>query len=347
MDTAKTNTQVKLTHTLLAIAALVLLGTTSVRAQDLHYSQNFSSPLNLSPALAGLYGGEHRLVGNARNQWNNVPVDYLSVSGSYDTKLNYQPGITGWWGIGAQFNYDKAGFSKLALAQLGLNLSRTQRLNDRNLLTIGGQLAGGQRYFDDDDLLFNDQFVPGKTALDPTNQPFQNMKRLYPSLSAGINWRYQLRESRTFINFGGGVYHINTPDVSFFESQDVELERRVSAYALGTLMLTDRVDLIANFTQQWQGPHREPLAGLRGKFYLQDPLVRTLAIQLGAHYRFSDAIIPVVKANIDNWEVGFSYDLTISEFETASNTNGGPELAVIYTFQKIRPDICLLCPEYL
>ena len=326
---------------------LAVLCVTSGFSQDLHYSHRFSSPLNLSPALAGLYGGEHRFVGNARNQWRNVPVDYLSVSGSYDTKLKYRPGVAGFWGIGAQFNYDKAGYSRLALAQLGLNISRTQRLDDRNLLTIGGQLAGGQRYFDTDELLWNDQYTPGKVTLDPTGQPIDNMTRFYPSLSAGANWRYQVRESRTFINVGGGMYNLNTPDVSFFEGSDVSLERRISAYVLGTLMLTDRVDLIANYSHQWQGPHREPLAGVRGKFYLLDPLARTLAFQLGAHYRFDDAIIPVVKANIDNWEVGFSYDINLSDFNTASDRNGGPELAVIYTFQKIRPEICLLCPEYL
>ena len=326
----------------------VLCASLGAAAQDLHYSQRFKSPLNLSPALAGLYGGEHRFVANARNQWRNVPVDYLSVSGSYDTKLAYEPGVKGFWGIGAQFNYDKAGYSRLALAQLGLNLSRTQRLDDRNLLTLGAQLAGGQRYFDTDDLEFNDQYTPGKTTLDPTQQQFAETSQFYPSVSAGVNWRYQVRESRTFVNVGGGLYHLNTPDVSFADdADDVELEQRASAYVLGTLMLTDRIDLLANYSHQWQGPHREPLAGLRGKFYLENPLVRTLALQLGVHYRFDDAIVPVVGANIDNWEVGFSYDLNLSDFDVASNTNGGPELAVIYTFQKIRPEICLLCPEYL
>jgi len=323
-----------------ALSSLSLLG------QDLHYSQRFSSPLNLSPALAGLYGGEHRIVGNARNQWNNVPVDYLSFSGSYDTKLNYEPGTSGFWGVGVQFNHDIAGYSRLQLTQLGLNVSYTKRLADRHLVTLGGQLAGGSRRFDQADLLFNDQFEPGK-PLSQTAQPIDNRSIFYPTVGAGANWRYQVRESRTFVNIGGGLYNLNTPNVNFFEGRDDKLERRASAFILGTYQLTDRVDLIANYTHQWQGPHREPLAGVRGKFYIVNPLVRTLAIQLGAHYRFDDAIIPVIKANIDNWEVGFSYDMNTSAFDTATDANGGPELAVIYTFQKIRPEICLLCPEYL
>ena len=334
------------------LAAFLLAFAAEASAQDLHYSQRFSSPLNLSPALAGIYGGEHRIVGNARNQWQNRNelVGYKSVSASYDTKLNYEPGVTGFWGVGAQFNYDQAGDSRLSLAQLGLNVSYTQRLSERHLLTAGAQLAGGQRRFENADLLFNDQYDASKPQddLDPSAEGFSPEEtQFYPSLSAGINWRYQVRESRTFINIGGGLYHLNTPDVSFFDGSDVSLDQRASAYVLGTYMLADRFDVIANYTHQWQGPHNEPLAGLRGKFYLMNPLVRTLALQLGAHWRFRDALIPVVKANIDNWELGFSYDLNTSDFDIATDTNGGPELSVIYTFQKIRPEICLLCPEYL
>ena len=329
------------------LSTWLLFAAVLVSAQDLHYSQIFNSPLNLSPALAGLYGGEHRFIANARNQWRNVPVDYLSFSGSYDTKLKYRPGVPGFFGLGVQMNYDRAGASRLALAQLGLNFSYTRRLADRHLLTGGVQVAGGQRFFDDSGLIHPDQWTAGKPDLDPTQQQYGNTSVFYPSLSAGLNYRYQVRDSRTFINVGGGVYHINQPDVSFFNMGNVTLQPRASTYVLGTLMLASRFDLIANYTQQWQGPHREPLAGIRGKYYVANPLVRTLALQFGAHYRFDDALIPVIGANINSWELGFSYDMNTSRFNNATNLNGGPELSVIYTFAPIRPNICLLCPEYL
>ena len=334
---------------LLSLGLLLLCAATvgQLSAQDLHYSQIFSSPLNLSPALAGLYGGEHRVVGNARNQWRSATPDYVSGALSYDTKINYRPGLNGWFGVGVQLNYDRAGTSQLSLASLGLNGNYTRRLAERHLLTGGVQLAGGRRYFDTGGLIAPDQFNPGKPDLNPSQQTYDNTGRSYPSLSAGLNWRYQVPESRTFINIGGGVYHINNPDVSFMERNDIKIDQRYSSYVLGTLMLSSRFDLIANYTQQWQGPHREPMAGVRGKFYVANPLVKTLALQLGAHYRFDDAIIPVVVANVNQWEVGFSYDINTSRFNTATNANGGPELSVIYTFTKIRPDICLLCPEYL
>lgn len=320
----------------------------TVRAQDIHYSQQFNSPLNLSPALAGLFGGQHRVIGNARQQWRTVPVNYLTGSLSYDTKLAYRPGAGGFWGVGAQLNYDRGGFGDMTLAQLGLNLSRTQRLSDRHLVTVGAQLAAGQRGFDADDLVYPDEWNRADpTAPTPTAQAFDRERQVYPSLSAGANWRYQVRDARTFVNLGGGLYHLNTPEVNFREEAPVELDRRYSAYVLGTYEVAPRFDLIANFTYQWQGPHAEPLAGLRGKFYVTDPLLRTLAFQVGAHWRLEDAVSPVVALNVDRWEVGFSYDLNVQGFHVATDAAGGPELSVIYTFRPIRPEICLLCPEYL
>lgn len=330
----------------LCLFSILLFGYTA-GAQDIHYTQAFSSPLNLSPALAGLYGGEHRLTANGRNQWRSVPVDYVSVSASYDTKINYYPGKSGFFGAGIQVNHDIAGDSRLALLQVNGNLSYTQRLAKRHLITLGGQIGGGQRYFKTNDLTFNDQYIAGKPTLRGTNQPFQNLNKQFMTVAAGGNWRYQVEESRTFINAGGAIYHINRPDVGFYESSKILLPRRWSAYVLGTYMLTNNIDLIANYTQQWQGPHREPLMGIRGKFYLIDPQIRTFAIQVGGHYRFKDAIAPVVKLNLDHWEFGFSYDVNLSNFDPATNFSGGPEMSLIYTFQKIRPDICILCPEYL
>lgn len=322
--------------------------TLAVSAQDLHYTQQFNSPLNLSPALAGLFGGQHRFIGNARQQWRTVPVNYITGSLSYDTKLAYRPGIAGFWGLGVQGNYDRGGYGDMSLTQVGLNLSRTQRVGQRHLLTLGAQLAGGQRAFDADELTYPDEWARDNPTAPPTTaQTFARERQFYPSISIGGNYRYQIRDSRTFVNVGGGLYHLNAPEVNFNEEAPMKLDRRWSTYVLGTYEIAPRFDLIANFTYQWQGPHAEPLAGLRGKFYVADPLVRTLAVQLGAHWRLDDAVSPVVALNIDNWEVGFSYDLNVQGFQPATDAAGGPELSVIYTFRPIRPEICLLCPEYL
>src|SRR5436305_8986838 len=81
-----------------------------VKAQDPHFSQFFSSPLTLNPALTGKFDGTLRVAGNYRNQWpafNNV---YTTSTLSIDFPI-MQKHIpeNDTWGIGILALTDKAG----------------------------------------------------------------------------------------------------------------------------------------------------------------------------------------------------------------------------------------------
>ncbi len=53
---------------LLNIAIGLLLGVSSVNAQDIHFSQFFASPLNLNPATTGVLSCDMRFSAIYRNQ---------------------------------------------------------------------------------------------------------------------------------------------------------------------------------------------------------------------------------------------------------------------------------------
>ena len=56
-------------------------------AQDIHFTQYYNSPLNVSPALTGVFQQDMRIALNWRNQWRSVPVDYRTYSAAFDTKF--------------------------------------------------------------------------------------------------------------------------------------------------------------------------------------------------------------------------------------------------------------------
>ena len=67
---------------------------------------------------------------------------------------------------------------------------------------------------------------------------------------------------------------------------------------------------------------------------------KELSVRLGTNYRYadeSDAVIPTFGINYLSWQFGLSYDINISQFKTATNGNGGPEIALIYTITKVKP----------
>lgn len=75
------------------ISFLFILTIAQLKAQDSQFSQFYSSPLNLSPSLAG--ATEHsRLIANYRNQWANLPDAYTTYAFSFDHFLyNYKSGL--------------------------------------------------------------------------------------------------------------------------------------------------------------------------------------------------------------------------------------------------------------
>ena len=335
--------KIKLILTLLAILPVLFS-----QAQDIHFSQFYNAPLNLNPALTGIFPGDQRISGNYRNQWFSVPVPYLTFSGAYDQKF-YLRGLTsGFFGGGIVFNYDRAGDAKLSWSQLALNVSYTQQLGDEYFLGAGFAVLGGQRAFDPALLQFGDQHN-GDTfdPTTPTAEVFPRTSVGYFDLSAGLNGYYQDEDSRTRIHLGVGFGHLNQPEVNFKEMNAVQLPFITKAYVLSQVQVADQVDVVVNLMTQFQGPYQEKIGGLAGRYHLNEKKGHELALQLGASYRFRDAVVAHFEIFYLNWHLGISYDINTSPFRTASQRNGGPELSFRYIITKVKPpDSFKACPIF-
>src|SRR4026209_289353 len=57
------------------------------RAQDPSFSQFFSSPLNINPALTANINEDWRMVTNLRDQWIGPASPYTTGTISYDSKI--------------------------------------------------------------------------------------------------------------------------------------------------------------------------------------------------------------------------------------------------------------------
>ena len=67
--------------------AVVMMLSNKITAQDPSFSQFFSSPLNINPALTGNINEKWRLVSNLRSQWNG-PIDpYQTGTVSFENKI--------------------------------------------------------------------------------------------------------------------------------------------------------------------------------------------------------------------------------------------------------------------
>ena len=93
----------------LAFFTLLMTFMFSAKAQDIHFSQFYLSPLNLNPAMTGVMNCNIRLVANYRNQWASVLRSnaFRTYSVSYDQRIPV--GRNDFFGIGGTFWGDRAG----------------------------------------------------------------------------------------------------------------------------------------------------------------------------------------------------------------------------------------------
>ncbi len=320
---------------------------TFLQGQDLHYSQFYNAPLTINPALTGIFNGDQRISGSLRDQWRSVPVPWFTVTLGYDQKFYSKKKSKSFFGGGIHFNYDRQGDSNLTLSNINLSGSYNMVINDQNVFTIG--LLGGYSFrgFDTQNLTWDKQWdgsqFNGSTG---SGEDFDFTRVSFFESAAGFNYRYQ-RNSRTKIDVGVGAFHLIEPQVAFYNTDDIKLPRRFSAYGIGSMKLTDKLDLQLDLMYQFQGPYDELLFGGYVNYYLNEKRGRTTSLQLGAGYRTSKALFPKVAIRFNEIFVAFSYDIDFSEFNQHTSGRGGPEIHVQYIITHVKPlGMFKVCPIF-
>lgn len=322
-------------------------------AQDLHYSQFYNAPLQYNPALTGIFNGDIRLMGNYKSQWVDVPVDYQTVTLAVDKKFLGVANDDGFFSAGAAFNYDRAGDSRLTWLNLDLNGSYTRVITPKIIITGGVKAAFIQRSFDENNLRFNAQYDEPRGVFDPSlanGENFNSNGNFFTDFSAGLNLRLQQEQTsdlvfrndrRTKADIGIALFHLTAPDQSFFDDRKVPLERRLSPYVMGNLMLTQKFDLTGAATLQSQGSFYDAFMGMAGaRFWLSNTINKQISIMAGMGMRrdeVQDAYWPTFEIGYNQWRVGLNYDFNVSRFDIATENRGGMELSVQYIIRKVRP----------
>ncbi|MBI5916572.1 MAG: PorP/SprF family type IX secretion system membrane protein [Bacteroidetes bacterium] len=321
------------------VATVMLTVSLQASGQDIHFSQFNNAPANLNPALTGVFAGDLRFIGNYRNQWASVPVDYRTLSGAFDAKFYHKVfGKNGYLGYGLVFNNDVAGDAQIGISQLGANVAYTRQLSDALFATVGAQFSVGQRSVSPEKLKYEEQwngdiFDPNR----PNGEVFSSTSKGIASVSAGLNLHYQLENTRTKFDLGSGIFHLNQPNVSFDGEPDVKLPLKASPYLLTTVQVSPKLDVRVNGLFGRQLTYQEIVATAAVRYHFSTEKNHELSAQAGIGLRFGDAYIPSLEVQVRNWTAGLSYDINYSPFKTASLHRGGPELFVQYILWKVKP----------
>ncbi len=326
---------------LLGVGVTMLMGS-SAFAQDVHYTQYFTSPLTLNPAMTGLVSEDLRFAANYRTQWSSVsPNPYMSGSITYDMatlkgKLPEGDAL----GLGIVVQYDKAGTGSLKNTTAGLSLAYHKAFGyDRQQhISVGLQGYYVMKSIDFAKLTFGDQFNPGTgTFSDATRETFAKQDLNYMDINGGIMYSGRVADHVTMYA-GYSYYHLTQPVETFFEGQPQQEEHQIHArhtgYLGGSFDMNENTVLYASALYQSQASASEILLGAAVGFVLNPghdaEYQKNTIFYLGGWYRYGDAVAPYVGLEWSKMRIGLSYDVNISRFSPATNGAGAYELSLIY-----------------
>ncbi|MCE2790269.1 MAG: PorP/SprF family type IX secretion system membrane protein [Saprospiraceae bacterium] len=342
----------------------ILVSLVKLHAQDPHFSQFYASPLTLNPAIAGTYNGTFRISTLYRDQWRSAidtPLRTFAMSGDvkFDVKYgaNNLPDAVG---IGITFFGDRVTSFDYNTNQILLTAAYHKVIDKRTKQYLGIGVQGGvfQKSISYEDLTFQDQFnaVDGYTLetgefLPPNNKSFTD-------LSIGLH--YSITPTKK-INFhaGLGYFHINQPNLSFFNTPDIIgaeinktdiLHAKWSAYAGASFRTGDRMTLQPRVNALSQGPYSEvnlgatfryKLSRTAGQYLLFGPYARGAK---GIQGTRMEALILMTGIEMNNFIIGMSYDQNLSRLLNSRKSLSSFEISFIYIGEYHNEDH--FCPQW-
>ncbi len=316
-----------------------------IKGQDIHFSQFYNSPMNLNPALSGMFDGDYRFILNQRTQWRSVTVPYrtFGISAEIKNALEKQR-ING----ALSMYYDRAGDSKLSTFILAPVVSKMFHLKDStHYLSAGIQPVFTQLSIHYDELYFDEQYNGSyyDNSL-PVTETFQRQARAYFNLNTGMAYRY-FKGLRRQVTAGYAWYNLLKPKQSFFNQNDVRLYVRKMLYVAATWQINNDFDVLPRILYASQHNFREFIFGGLLKYYLRKGDYK--AAYFGLFYRNKDAGYLAAGLDYRQWHFQLSYDVNMSKLVPASRSRGGLEIGVIYIFEKFKPVIKRFkyCPDFM
>ncbi|MFT6745700.1 MAG: type IX secretion system PorP/SprF family membrane protein [Glaciecola sp.] len=315
----------------------------AMKAQDIHFTQYYFSPLNTNPAYTGRFDGDYRIVGNHRSQWAAIVSEQFITSGiSYDQNINvFNQDIA----VGIHFIHDQASLGYFNQNKLEIAASYKKVFK-------GHKIAGGVQFgmlhkgLNPNKFTYPNQFNMTEGYFDQStsnNQNFtiSNFYRL--DFNAGFSWSKQVTDKAEPV-VGFSLLHINTPKESFLNNETNSFPLRKLFDIKVNYKLSDINTIIPTLIFMHQNKAQEIVWG--GMVRHKVPVNKYELFDVFAGFssrngfkRNYDAFTLLVGGTVREFQLGISYDINASELSSVSHYRGAFELSLIYIAKSTKSKI--------
>lgn len=311
------------------IIYILVFSALELGAQDPHFSQFFSSPLTMNPAMTGNTDADWRVIANYRTQWQQMAAPYSTATISYDQRIFKEQTGGSILGIGGMFMHDASFYKILKSNYATLNVAYHQQLDDDAFhhLGLGFGATYGNRKVNLKELTWEEQFTSNgfNTAMAPGEAGLSNMKS-YVSMNTGM--LYTIDDYSTHFELGAAIYHLNKPRQTFLNDENQSIPARYVFHTAFDRLINDYWFVNINGIYQQQSQLNYWMAGAAfGRFLGQE---ESTYFSLGAWYRYRDAISPFVSISTKGWQFGLSYDVTASGLAQSQRKPHSFEISIAF-----------------
>lgn len=312
---------------------------TPMLAQDVHFSQFYNAPLQMNPALTGVFDGKARISNLYRRQWSGLGEGYKTIHISVDAPVG--KGFIGnnYFGVGLLLYQDKAGTAGYNNTIFEGSLSYTAGLTDQNdqFFSVGFQVGLNQQSIDLTKATWDSQWNGDRfDASLPGYENIQLEQFSYLDFNAGVNYFYVPDGVNSF-NVGASMSHIGSPNVSFFLKQESPLTRRITVHSSGEIALTRDAYawILPKAIFMMQGPQQEIMVGglLKNKIQFKSRYTnyqKEAYFYIGGFYRWKDAVIINTRIEYNTLGLGISYDSNVSSLSNSAASTSSIEINFSY-----------------
>lgn len=299
-----------------------------LKAQDIHFSQFFETPLLRNPALAGIFTGDYRIQMVYRDQWRSVTDGYKtgSLNGEYKLPVGKQDDF---FTVGGQILFDRAGTAVLTQTSISpvINYHKSLSAEKNRYLSLGFMGGVVNRHFDRSRITTDNTYNNGTDGEDLVTTNYT-----YLDGSVGLSFNSNLTpDPEDNYYLGIAYHHFTKPKNSFFRDPSVTLNPKLVASAGFRFGVTDFSYVTIQADHAIQAKYMETITGAMYGMKLGGEVSNPdYVIHGGAFLRWNDAFIPVIKIDHAGFSFAFSYDVNISKLRPASQSRGGFELSLSY-----------------
>jgi type IX secretion system PorP/SprF family membrane protein len=299
------------------------------QAQSYHFSQFYSTPSWINPALTGNIEGSFRGTSNYRSQWGSGGVPFTTISVSGDVRLLRNKLAEGnKLGLGIAFLSDKTMNSAVQSNAIALSTAYNIVLDPDMIHSIGLGFQGvyHERKINFNSLSFENQL--GSNGFDlslPIGEPLIGGTRGFVDINVGALYKMSQTDKSLFA--GLAVYNL-LREKSNFQQQEFSMPIRLTAMAGGDLDIGYSGILYFSLHHQQQGGANETTLG--SAYGIQLGTEKKQVVSAGVWYRLNDALIPYLGYQVNGFQAGFSYDYTVSKLKTNGQVKNGYEISLIY-----------------